>query len=85
MVSGAAETPKVVANLVFEPGFTTTSTVSKISGRGVGMDSIKSYIEKSDGRITVEFTKPKPSINAFEPVEFVMEIDAEQIAQIRHG
>ena len=43
-----------VFGLIFEPGFSTSDSVSEISGRGVGMDVVKKNIEKLKGRITVK-------------------------------
>jgi two-component system chemotaxis sensor kinase CheA len=40
--------------LVFLPGFSTKEEVSSISGRGVGMDVVKTGIEKLNGRIEIE-------------------------------
>ncbi len=45
-----------VWNLIFEPGFSTADKVSSISGRGVGMDVVKSQIEKLRGRIDIRST-----------------------------
>lgn len=39
--------------LVFLPGFSTASQVSRISGRGVGMDAVRSAIDALGGRITL--------------------------------
>jgi two-component system chemotaxis sensor kinase CheA len=39
--------------LVFLPGFSTKDQVSSISGRGVGMDVVKTGIEKLNGRIDI--------------------------------
>jgi two-component system chemotaxis sensor kinase CheA len=36
-------------NLIFLPGFSTVQTVTNVSGRGVGMDVVKSHIEKIGG------------------------------------
>ena len=41
-------------HLVFLPGFSTKDQVSNISGRGVGMDVVKTGIEKLNGRIDIE-------------------------------
>jgi two-component system chemotaxis sensor kinase CheA len=41
-------------HLVFLPGFSTKDEVSSISGRGVGMDVVKTGIEKLNGRIEIE-------------------------------
>jgi len=40
-------------NLIFHPGFTTAQAVTKVSGRGVGMDVVKSHIEKIGGVVDV--------------------------------
>jgi two-component system chemotaxis sensor kinase CheA len=42
-----------IDNLIFMPGFSTASTVSNISGRGVGMDVVKRSIQALGGRITI--------------------------------
>lgn len=43
-----------IINLIFEPGFTTTSEVTGISGRGVGMDVVRKNISKLKGTIEIE-------------------------------
>ena len=47
------------AELIFLPGFTTKSKVSAISGRGVGMDAVRQFLERAGGSITLEFTDEK--------------------------
>jgi two-component system chemotaxis sensor kinase CheA len=46
--------PNQSLHLVFLPGFSTKDQVSSISGRGVGMDVVKTGIEKLNGRIEIE-------------------------------
>ncbi len=41
-------------NLIFLPGFSTAATVSNVSGRGVGMDVVRTHIEKLGGSVDVE-------------------------------
>ena len=43
--------------LIFLPGFSTAHTVTNLSGRGVGMDVVKSHIEKIGGVVDV-FSRP---------------------------
>ena len=40
-------------NLIFQPGFSTAQAVTSLSGRGVGMDVVKSHIEKIGGTVDV--------------------------------
>ena len=44
-------------NLIFEPGLSTADAVSSVSGRGVGMDVVRSNIERVGGSIEVS-SKP---------------------------
>ena len=39
--------------LIFAPGFSTSKTISSVSGRGVGLDVVKTHIEKLNGTVTV--------------------------------
>ncbi|GAA6928991.1 chemotaxis histidine kinase/response regulator CheAY2 [Helicobacter pylori] len=43
-----------VFNLIFKPGFSTAKVVSNVSGRGVGMDVVKTNIEKLNGIIEID-------------------------------
>jgi chemosensory pili system protein ChpA (sensor histidine kinase/response regulator) len=55
---GAAEAetlaPEAMFAFVFEPGFSTAKTISEISGRGVGMDVVKSKVSRVGGRIRID-------------------------------
>ncbi|MDQ7075281.1 MAG: chemotaxis protein CheA [Gammaproteobacteria bacterium] len=42
--------------LIFMPGFTTKESISDVSGRGVGMDVVKTRIAKLNGSIEIEST-----------------------------
>jgi two-component system chemotaxis sensor kinase CheA len=41
-------------NLIFAPGFSTAEKVTDVSGRGVGMDVVRSNIEKLGGHVEVQ-------------------------------
>ena len=45
---------KELLNLIFEPGFSTSTQVTDLSGRGVGMDVVKNNLKEIGGDITVE-------------------------------
>ncbi|MCG9032366.1 chemotaxis protein CheA [Laribacter hongkongensis] len=44
---------KQALHLIFLPGFTTKSEISSVSGRGVGMDVVRTNIQKLNGRIDI--------------------------------
>ncbi|WP_371369010.1 Chemotaxis protein CheA [Sporomusa rhizae] len=46
--------PSEAIRLVFLPGFSTAETVTDVSGRGVGMDAVKTKIESLGGMVDVE-------------------------------
>lgn len=50
---------KEVYNIIFLPGFSTAQTVTGVSGRGVGMDVVKTNIEKIGGTIELSSTLGK--------------------------
>jgi len=43
-------------NLIFAPGFSTAAKITDVSGRGVGMDVVKTNIEKLGGTVEIEST-----------------------------
>jgi len=51
---GARMTEREVANLIFLPGFSTAEKVTNVSGRGVGMDVVKTNIEKIGGTVDLQ-------------------------------
>ncbi len=48
-------------DLIFLPGFSTSDKISNVSGRGVGLDVVKTMIEKLKGTISVTSEKDKGS------------------------
>ena len=50
---------KEILLLIFKPGFSTAEQVTQVSGRGVGMDVVKTNIEKLGGTIELNTMKSK--------------------------
>ena len=50
---------KELLSLIFKSGFSTAETVTQLSGRGVGMDVVKSNIEKLGGSIEINTVRGK--------------------------
>jgi two-component system, chemotaxis family, sensor kinase CheA len=52
-------TRREILNLVFQPGLSTAEKVTNVSGRGVGMDVVKTNIERIGGTAKIESTESK--------------------------
>ncbi|MCP5436662.1 MAG: chemotaxis protein CheA [Chromatiaceae bacterium] len=48
-------------NLIFHPGFSTKTEISDVSGRGVGMDVVKTRIAQMNGMVEIDSVKGKGS------------------------
>ncbi len=48
-------------NLIFMPGFSTSDKISNVSGRGVGLDVVKTMVEKLKGSISIVSERHKGS------------------------
>ena len=54
--------PRDIANLIFAAGISTAVSVTDISGRGVGMDAVKHYVERIGGSVNIEILEPDASL-----------------------
>lgn len=52
---------KEAFNLIFMPGFSTKTEISDVSGRGVGMDVVKTRIAQMNGSVAIESVRGKGS------------------------
>lgn len=57
----AAMDPREIMNLVFLPGFSTAEQVTDISGRGVGMDVVRTNIRRINGTVEIDSQPGKGS------------------------
>ncbi|MCB1188963.1 MAG: hybrid sensor histidine kinase/response regulator [Leptospiraceae bacterium] len=51
-----------ILELIFEPGFSTAKSVTELSGRGVGMDVVKSTIKEMQGNIELNTIQGKGTV-----------------------
>ena len=56
IAADAAISDDQLANLIFTPGFSTADKVTELSGRGVGMDVVRSEVQAIGGRIETSTT-----------------------------
>lgn len=55
----AVMTSNQIQSLIFAPGFSTAPLVTEVSGRGVGLDVVRTNVEKLKGNIQIESTPGK--------------------------
>ena len=62
--------PEEIAQFIFALGFSTAAVVTEVSGRGVGMDAVKSFVEREEGTIHLVFrsSDTSSSYRAFDTV-----------------
>ncbi len=62
LISGKEQmTDAQIYDLIMQPGFSTAKEITDVSGRGVGMDVVRSGIEKFRGQLNIESEKGKGS------------------------
>jgi len=54
VAADATLSPEQAAELIFQPGFTTTDQVSDLSGRGVGLDVVRNNIYALGGNVDID-------------------------------
>ncbi|TWT96237.1 hybrid sensor histidine kinase/response regulator [Neorhodopirellula pilleata] len=59
--TAAKMSDREAVNLIFAPGFSTAAAITAVSGRGVGMDVVRTNIEKIGGSVEVHSTLGKGS------------------------
>ena len=69
-----------IAELIFSSGLTTKENISHISGRGVGLDAVKGFLENSGGGIEIQLTESHGTDETFQTFFFNawLPLDAEE-------
>ena len=71
--ANASLTPSEIAKLIFMPGFSTAEKVTEISGRGVGMDAVRGFLEREHGQIELVLKSEQSGVD-FLPFETVVRL-----------
>lgn len=58
----ALQSERELLQLIFLPGFSTAAAVTKVSGRGVGMDVVRTNVEKIGGKVEIDSRAGKGTI-----------------------
>ncbi len=62
IASGEGMSDEAVADLIFQPGFSTAAVTTDLSGRGVGMDVVRRNVADLGGTVTIRSTQCKGSV-----------------------
>ncbi len=78
-----ALSPEETAQLIFLPGFSTAEKVTEVSGRGVGMDAVKSFVTREQGTIELCFVDSGVggASDGYRPFETVITLPARLAVQ----
>jgi GAF domain-containing protein/HPt (histidine-containing phosphotransfer) domain-containing protein len=71
LTRGANTSAEEVAQLIFRSGFSTADAVTEVSGRGVGMDAVRAFLEKEGGSIAIRFLDDRANAD-YRPFETVI-------------
>jgi ligand-binding sensor domain-containing protein/HPt (histidine-containing phosphotransfer) domain-containing protein len=73
------ETPDVadIAQLIFESGVSTKDAVSDISGRGIGLDAVKQFVEGQGGSVSLMLHRELASNQTFVPFTLILTLPAQ--------
>jgi two-component system chemotaxis sensor kinase CheA len=65
-----------IAELIFHSGMSTADSVTDISGRGVGMDAIRQFVEKAGGKIEIRLGQGAKDDADFVPFSLCIKLPA---------
>jgi HPt (histidine-containing phosphotransfer) domain-containing protein len=74
-IFNAAERParETIAEIIFRSGLSTSSQVTQVSGRGVGMEAARTFLEQSGARIRIGLRDSATELG-FAPFEFIIDV-----------
>jgi HPt (histidine-containing phosphotransfer) domain-containing protein len=71
---GNRPTPQTVAELIFRSGLSTATQVTQVSGRGVGMDAVRTFLAEQGATVRIHLAATADSELGFTPFEFVIDV-----------
>jgi ligand-binding sensor domain-containing protein/HPt (histidine-containing phosphotransfer) domain-containing protein len=66
-----------IAELIFDSGISTKDVVSDISGRGVGLDAVKQFLQEQNGGVSLKLYPEKSVNQRYIPFELVVALPAD--------
>jgi HPt (histidine-containing phosphotransfer) domain-containing protein len=71
--SGDQPTPEAVADIIFRSGLSTAEAVTQVSGRGVGMDAVRTFLKEEGATIRIALREAGRPLG-FTPFEFIVDV-----------
>ncbi len=63
--AGHTAPPEAVSELIFQPGFSTQDRASESSGRGIGMDAVRSMMQDLGGDVSLSLAAESQGFRPF--------------------
>ena len=60
-----------IAALIFNSGMSTAEKLTHVSGRGVGMDAVRGFLQEASGKIQLHYTGERKD-NGYRPFKFLI-------------
>ncbi len=70
---GEQPTPDAVADVIFRSGLSTSESVTTVSGRGVGMDAVRTFLKEQGASIRIALQESGQKLG-FAPFEFIVDV-----------
>ena len=80
LLTDADASPEAVAQLIFMPGFSTADKVTEVSGRGVGMDAVRGFLQREGGDVQIRFLDGNATVD-LRPFEVVISLPSKFAVQ----
>jgi chemotaxis protein histidine kinase CheA len=82
LTDGAGASPETVAQMIFTSGFSTADKVTEVSGRGVGMDAVKGFLQREGGDARIHFLDSNAGAD-FRPFEIIISLPDKFAVQVQ--
>jgi chemotaxis protein histidine kinase CheA len=66
-------TPETIADIIFQSGLSTSEAVTQVSGRGVGMDAVRTFLKEHGASIRIALKESGQKLG-FAPFEFIVDV-----------
>jgi two-component system chemotaxis sensor kinase CheA len=66
--------PQAIAELIFRSGLSTSAGVTQVSGRGVGMDAVRTFLKEQGATVRVSLREAGAAARGFAPFLFIIDV-----------